>query len=38
MADEKKPRTIAEWFELGRQCFNKPDGVAAVNALASRAE
>jgi tetratricopeptide (TPR) repeat protein len=33
MTDEKEPRTITEWFERGRQCFNKPDGVAAVKAL-----
>ena len=30
---EKKPATIQEWFEYGRQCFHKPDGVEAVKAL-----
>jgi tetratricopeptide (TPR) repeat protein len=33
MAEEKKPRTIAEWFEYGRECFHAPDGVAAFKAL-----
>lgn len=27
------PRTTAEWFEYGRQCFHKPDGLAAVKAF-----
>jgi tetratricopeptide (TPR) repeat protein len=33
MAQEKTSRTIAEWFEEGRRCFSKPDGVAAIKAL-----
>ncbi len=33
MPQDKKPRTIAEWFEEGRQCFRKPDGVGAVKAF-----
>jgi tetratricopeptide (TPR) repeat protein len=33
MAEEKTPRTAAEWFEQGRRFFHKPDGVAAVKAL-----
>jgi len=26
-------RTAAQWFQLGRQCFHKPDGVGAVKAM-----
>ncbi len=33
MPTNKSPRTIAEWFEKGRECFRKPDGVGAVKAL-----
>ena len=33
MAAEKNGRTAGEWFEEGRRCFHKPDGVGAVNAL-----
>ena len=33
MADKKTPRTTAEWFERGRACFHKPDGVGAVKAM-----
>ena len=33
MPREKQPATIQEWFEYGRQCFHKPDGVEAVKAL-----
>lgn len=33
MAGEKKPRTIAEWFENGRQCFHRTDGMGAVEAF-----
>ncbi len=28
-----RPRTLSDWFEFGRQCFHKPDGVKAVAAL-----
>ena len=27
------PETAAEWFERGRECFHKPDGVGAVKAM-----
>jgi tetratricopeptide (TPR) repeat protein len=33
MASIKKPETISEWFEYGRQCFHKPDGLEAVKAF-----
>ena len=33
MAGEKTGRSVAEWFEEGRRCFHKPDGVGAVKAL-----
>ena len=33
MAESKTPRTAAEWFEKGRQCFHKPDGIGAVKAM-----
>ena len=33
MSKEAPRRTLPEWFELGRQCFHRPDGVAAVNAF-----
>ena len=33
MSKKKTPRTAAEWFEHGRNCFHKPDGMAAVKAL-----
>ena len=33
MSEEKLPRTAAEWFEQGRRCFHKPDGVGAVKAM-----
>ena len=33
MAEKKRPRTIAEWFEYGRRCFHKPDGLEAVRAM-----
>ena len=33
MSDSKPPRTAAEWFEQGRECFHRPDGVAAVKAM-----
>ena len=33
MSDKKPPRTAAEWFEEGRACFHRPDGVRAVKAL-----
>jgi tetratricopeptide (TPR) repeat protein len=29
----ERPRTTAEWFEHGRACFHRPDGVAAIEAL-----
>jgi len=32
-ADKKATRSIADWFEYGRQCFHKPDGMEAVKAL-----
>ncbi len=33
MPEKETPQTAAEWFEYGRACFHKPDGVAAVKAL-----
>jgi tetratricopeptide (TPR) repeat protein len=33
MSEDKSPRTIAEWFEKGRECFRKPDGMGAIKAL-----
>jgi len=33
MTDKPFSRSIAEWFELGRQCFHKPDGLGAVRAF-----
>lgn len=33
MAENRASKTIAEWFEYGRRCFHKPDGVEAVKAL-----
>jgi tetratricopeptide (TPR) repeat protein len=33
MPENETPQTAAEWFEHGRECFHKPDGVAAVKAL-----
>ena len=33
MSKKKTPRTAAEWFEHGRNCFHKPDGMAAIKAL-----
>jgi len=27
------PKTIAEWFEHGRECYRKPDGMAAIDAF-----
>ena len=33
MSEERSPRTIAEWFEQGRKCFHKPNGMGAVKAL-----
>ena len=33
MSEERSPRTVAEWFEQGRKCFHKPDGLGAVKAL-----
>jgi len=33
MTAEKSGRSIAEWFEEGRRCFHRPDGVGAVRAL-----
>ena len=33
MANQKSPQTIMEWFEYGRQCFHKPDGLEAVKAF-----
>jgi tetratricopeptide (TPR) repeat protein len=33
MAGDKKPRTVAEWFEDGRRCFRRTDGMGAVKAL-----
>ena len=28
-----QPRTTAEWFEYGRECYKKPDGMAAIDAF-----
>lgn len=33
MAEDQKAQTAAAWFEEGRRCFHKPDGVGAVKAL-----
>jgi tetratricopeptide (TPR) repeat protein len=33
MSSERRPRTLAEWFEYGRHCFHQPDGVQAVAAM-----
>lgn len=33
VTEKKEPRTEAEWFELGRSCFHKPDGLGAVRAF-----
>lgn len=33
MEEEKTARTAAEWFEHGRRCLHKPDGVSAVAAM-----
>ena len=33
MPKKKTPQTTDEWFEYGRECFHKPDGVEAVKAL-----
>ena len=33
MPAKKKPQTAEEWFEYGRECFHKPDGIEAVKAL-----
>ena len=33
MNEKRTVRTAAEWFEEGRRCFHKPDGVGAVNAM-----
>lgn len=33
MTEKKATRSIADWFEYGRQCFHKPDGMSAVKAL-----
>ena len=33
MSQDESPQTTAEWFELGRKCFQKPDGVGAVKAM-----
>jgi tetratricopeptide (TPR) repeat protein len=33
MPPKKRTRTIAEWFEYGRQAFLKPDGLEAVRAM-----
>ena len=33
MGGEETVRTAGEWFEEGRRCFHKPDGVGAVAAL-----
>jgi tetratricopeptide (TPR) repeat protein len=29
----RNPRTLAEWFEYGRNCFHEPDGIRAIAAL-----
>ncbi|MCG6892964.1 MAG: tetratricopeptide repeat protein [Desulfobacteraceae bacterium] len=33
MCPAEKHRTLSEWFEYGRRCFHKPDGMEAVRAL-----
>jgi tetratricopeptide (TPR) repeat protein len=33
MVSDKIPRTAADWFEIGRLCFQKPDGPGAVAAM-----
>ena len=33
MTEKKEPQTTAEWFEQGRKCFHKPDGLGAVKAF-----
>lgn len=33
MAEEKESQTASEYFEAGRRCFHKPDGVGAVKAF-----
>lgn len=33
MTPKNETRTAARWFEQGRQCFHKPDGVGAVKAM-----
>jgi tetratricopeptide (TPR) repeat protein len=33
MNDGVLQRSIGEWFELGRACFHKPDGLGAVQAF-----
>ena len=33
MSEKTPPHTAAEWFEQGRRCFHKPDGVGAVKAM-----
>ena len=33
MTSPSTPKTAAEWFEHGRSCFHKPDGVGAVKAF-----
>jgi tetratricopeptide (TPR) repeat protein len=33
MSEKHPHRTIGEWFDYGRACFRKPDGMEAVRAL-----
>ena len=33
MPKRQLPQTAAEWFEQGRKCFHRPDGVSAVRAM-----
>lgn len=33
MNTDKTPKSAAEWFEAGRTCFNRPDGVGTVAAM-----
>ncbi len=33
MGDRQAPESVAEWFEEGIRCFQKPDGVGAVRAF-----
>ena len=33
MSEEKEPTTAADWFEEGKRCFQKPDGLGAVKAM-----